>query len=235
MKRAKPGKKLSDQELLELILSSTDQDNFEDAMPTYLLEEWIREQGGDPDALWARLAPWIQELLAARTSPPLGDPSTSRPRGPAKETTTRPGDEILEVLDRMDLEDLAAMSSEEVSREIEAAGGDPVAIGQRGAALAERLLERRAQLLEWEDRARAAVQDARRAPGAVSATKAGELRARLDAARGDRRLAERIAATLDHRATQECSDAEVAALVGELDDLERILREFDAERSSPEG
>ncbi len=87
MKRAKPRKKVSDQELLEIILSSTDQDNFEDTMPTYLLE----------------------------------------------------------------------------------------------------------------------------------------------AARGDRRLAARIAATLDHRATQECSDAEVAALVGELDDLERIVREFDAQ------
>lgn len=62
----KPKKKVSDVELFELIMSSTDQDNFEETMPTYLLEEWIREAGGDPGALWARVGPLIEKMLAAR-------------------------------------------------------------------------------------------------------------------------------------------------------------------------
>jgi hypothetical protein len=44
-----------------------------------------------------------------------------------------------------DLEDVLAMSEAELDREIVAAGGDPKEIGERGAALAEKLLARRAK------------------------------------------------------------------------------------------
>jgi hypothetical protein len=64
--RKKSKKKVSDAELLEIIMSSTDQDNFEETMPTYLLEEWIREEGGNPEALWEKVEPFIQGLLAER-------------------------------------------------------------------------------------------------------------------------------------------------------------------------
>ena len=62
----KKPKKHSPGETLEILLSTTDQDNFEDTMPTHLLDEWVREQGGSPEALWARLEPFIKEMLAKR-------------------------------------------------------------------------------------------------------------------------------------------------------------------------
>jgi hypothetical protein len=67
MKRAnRRGKPVSEADKMDIMLSSLDQDNFDDAMPRSLLEEFIREQGGDPEALWKRIGPWIDERLAAR-------------------------------------------------------------------------------------------------------------------------------------------------------------------------
>jgi hypothetical protein len=66
VKRAEPPEKASDGEHMEILLSSLDQDNFQDTMPRALLEEFIREQGGDPEALWRRVGPWIDDLLAKR-------------------------------------------------------------------------------------------------------------------------------------------------------------------------
>jgi hypothetical protein len=66
MKRTKRPKSVSDADKMDIMLSSLDQDNFDDTMPRGLLEEFIREQGGDPEALWKRLAPWIEQLVAQR-------------------------------------------------------------------------------------------------------------------------------------------------------------------------
>ena len=67
MKTKSPSRReLSPEELIVDIMSTTDQDNFEETMPTYLLEEWIRDQGGDPEKLWAAVEPVIKGVLAAR-------------------------------------------------------------------------------------------------------------------------------------------------------------------------
>jgi hypothetical protein len=65
-KQTKRPKLVSEADKMDVILSSLDQDNFHDTMPRGLLEEFIREQGGDPERLWARLEPWIKGLLAER-------------------------------------------------------------------------------------------------------------------------------------------------------------------------
>jgi hypothetical protein len=72
MKRVKPTHTVSDPEHLDILLSSLDQDNFQDSMPRALLEEFIREQGGDPEALWRRVGPWIDDLLAKRAKRTAG-------------------------------------------------------------------------------------------------------------------------------------------------------------------
>jgi hypothetical protein len=72
MKRAKRRGKVSAEETMNILLSSLDQDNFDDTMPRGLLEEFIREQGGDPEALWRRLDPWIEEQLAERAKRIVG-------------------------------------------------------------------------------------------------------------------------------------------------------------------
>jgi hypothetical protein len=144
----------------------------------------------------------------------------------------RTADDILDAIDRMealeDFEDVKAMSDEEIAQEIRAAGGDPEAIGRQGAALAKRLLERRRRLLAWEERALGVIERARTAPEAMSTAVAADARSRLDAARADRRYASWIAAALGDRGPAACSDQEVVALAGELDELERIFAETEA-------
>jgi hypothetical protein len=71
-KTNKPRRKPSPDETYNIVLASTDQDNFDDAMPRELLEDFIRDQGGDPEALWKVLGPFIEEKLMARAKRTMG-------------------------------------------------------------------------------------------------------------------------------------------------------------------
>ncbi len=151
------------------------------------------------------------------------------------EKKKRSVDEILDAIEEMealeDLEDVKAMTDEEIAQELRAAGADPEAVGAWGAALAKRLLERRSRVLDWEERARGAVERARISAEAPSAVSIADARRRLDAADADRRYAESLSAALGDRDPAACSDQEAVALAGELDELARIFAETEAPAS----
>jgi hypothetical protein len=75
-----------------------------------------------------------------------------------------------------DLEEIAKMSDEEVSASIAKAGGDPVAIGAKGANLAAQLIERR-ERLQWQVEA---LEKLNAADAAAKAARAGQPRKSRD-------------------------------------------------------
>jgi hypothetical protein len=136
----------------------------------------------------------------------------------------------------MDLDDAAdevrAMSDEEVDAAIRAAGGDPEAIGERGAAIAASQLDRR-ERLGWQERAAEALArataHAKRAPRTPRGLPREELLGRLAIARADARFAAPIAAAFRNRAAEVSSDEELAALLDEI----AILKSISGEGGDP--
>jgi hypothetical protein len=150
------------------------------------------------------------------------------------ETRTRTAGETLDALRRLAeedalddaLEETRAMSDDEIARAIEAEGGDAAGIGERGTALAARLLERRERLAHWQERAAAALakatERARQAPRMPSGLPRDELKRRIDIARTDARFAAPIAAAFRNRSSEESTDEELAALLDEIEILKGI-------------
>jgi hypothetical protein len=152
------------------------------------------------------------------------------------DTKKRTDAELLDAIRAMDLDDAAddaaeavrAMSDEEVSEAILAAGGDPEAIGERGADLAAFHLERRARLA-WQERAAEALArataHARSSPRTPRGLPRRELLDRLAKARTEPRFAAPIAAAFRNRAPEESSDEELAALLDEIAILKGLIDE----------
>jgi hypothetical protein len=136
---------------------------------------------------------------------------------------------LLATLHRMEmddaLEEIKAMSDDEVARAIEAEGGDPVAIGERGATLAAELLERR-ERLAWqadaaEKRERALARIAAR-PKGPRGTRA-EMIERIKVASQELGLA--IAARKG--GAEAATDAQLEALLDEIEVLQALREEDD--------
>jgi hypothetical protein len=123
-----------------------------------------------------------------------------------------------------DIEEILAMSDAELDGYIRANGGDPVAIGAAGEALAKELLER-SERLAWHGDARKELEAFR---AVAAASRSGEplprpeLLRRLAAARTDPRFATPVA-TLFHKKTVEAStDLELQALLDQIELLAKL-------------
>ncbi len=132
-----------------------------------------------------------------------------------------------EILDQLqadaELERIKRLTPAEVSAEIRAAGGDPEAIGARGAALAARLLAERG--LDWKTRANARKGAMARSVGEWPSFKAlsrTELLARIHTARADARFAAPVVAAFRKRGDEDVSDDELRALLEEIEVLRRL-------------
>ena len=150
--------------------------------------------------------------------PPDRDDKAKRPRSDA---------EVLEEIEALEmddaLDDVKAMSDEEVSRSIAKDGGEPSAIGARGAALAAKLIERRKRQL-WQvdaheklDAARAKIGASDEERGKRGRLSRAEMIARIDDARRDATFAAKLAARKG--GTDEASDDELADLLAQLEIL----------------
>lgn len=121
------------------------------------------------------------------------------------------------------LEDVRATSDDEVARAIAEEGGDAAAIGERGRALADKMLVRRERLAPWQEGARARLErvwtEARKAPKTPRGLPRAELLARIDAARRDARFAAPLVAAFRSRGPEAATDEELAALLDEIEIL----------------
>jgi hypothetical protein len=122
-----------------------------------------------------------------------------------------------------DLQAVGAMSPAELDASIRAEGGDPEAIGARGARLAEELLGRRKGLRSQAKAhgdvasALAKMKEAPRTPILPRA----DLLARIEAARSDARLRTPIAAAFRKRTAEESTDDELRGLLDEIEMLRK--------------
>ena len=137
-----------------------------------------------------------------------------------------------------DLDDLVdeidAMSPDEVDRALDAAGGDAAGTARRGAAQVDGLKERHARLA-WQDEARAKLAASRATFAAVRARRPKlpreELLARIDAAQKDPRFAAPVVTFFRKRTTAETTDEELEALLDEIE----AARELDGGSRDDDG
>jgi hypothetical protein len=140
----------------------------------------------------------------------------------------RPPEELLAAIDQAeadaDLAEIEALSEDALDAQIRAAGGDPDAIGRRGAALAEELLARRKRL-DWQAKARGDMQAAlakmATAPRTPKLPRA-DLLALIRAAQKDARFRSPITAAFRKRSAEECSDDELRRLLDEIAMLRKL-------------
>jgi hypothetical protein len=120
-----------------------------------------------------------------------------------------------------ELEEIEALSSEEVDARIRAEGGDPEAIGAAGKAFAEAQLAKRKATLAMHERLEAFRTEAaarRRGPALPRAA----LLARLEGARVDPRFAAPVAMMFRQKTAEASTDAELQALVESIDLLSKL-------------
>lgn len=131
----------------------------------------------------------------------------------------------------MEKDRIEALSDDEVAAEIRAAGGDPEAIGRRGAELAKKLLAERG--LDWKARAAARRAEMDKRAGEVPSFAAMDrkaLLARIAAARADKRFSAPVVAAFRKRREEEASDDELRALVEEIEVLRRMHDDDDEDK-----
>lgn len=151
----------------------------------------------------------------------------------AKNKHERTPEELLRAIDEQhaadEAERIRSLSDEEVTEEIRAAGGDPDAIGRRGAALAARLLAKRRREA-WQEGAVRALRRAREIldkPGLrkTRGLSREALLERIEAARSDPRLREPIAVAFRDKKLDTSSEAELEAILDAIEDLARLAGE----------
>ena len=122
------------------------------------------------------------------------------------------------------LDEIAAMSDEQLDRLIDENGGDSRAIRASGAALANELSERRERLGWHADMERKI--DVFRASASAQPRRAklprAELLRRIAAARGDARFAAPVAALFQKKTSEASTDDELAALLEQIELLAKI-------------
>ena len=126
-------------------------------------------------------------------------------------------------------DEVRAQTDAEIAQATIADGGDPAAIGARGAALASALLARR-QRLAWQSDRRAELDAARdriRGIGGGPKLPRAELIARIAAARNDARFGAVITAAFRKGGADAATDDEFAELLVEIEMLAAL--------KSPEG
>jgi hypothetical protein len=135
---------------------------------------------------------------------------------------------LLETIEEMEMKDaqeeIAEKSDDAIAGAVDAEGGDAKAIGARGAALAQQLIERRKRLM-WQVEAREKSAAARAALDATPKRPRGtrkEMVDAIEAARGDAEFATLLAARKG--GTDEATDDELEDLLHQLDHL-RARRE----------
>lgn len=151
---------------------------------------------------------------------------------------TKPKDED-EAL-RLFTESLAAdiftehVSKAEVDQDLRDAGGDPEAIGKRGAALVQELLEKRR--LDWQAQARAkqaafASRAAERRNTPKPRRSREELLTAINAYRADPAMGDAVSFSFRKRKPEESTDDELAELLDELE----LLREMKTDGTKTDG
>jgi hypothetical protein len=141
-----------------------------------------------------------------------------------------------ELLDRLDAS-LAgdalteAYTQEEVAEAIKAAGGDPAALGQRGAELAKQLLKERR--LSWRRPARQRLEEAQSVSVEVNLAtlSRGELLEAIEEARKEPSLGGLVGA-FRKRKPEQASEEELRALLSEMRTLGFIIKAKDKRRVS---
>jgi hypothetical protein len=127
--------------------------------------------------------------------------------------------------DDEDAREIAAMSGEEVDKELRDGGFDPAAVRARGLAFVEKLRERHARL-GWQAGARAKLEQvhalAEQRKGTYGRLPRTELLARIGAAKSDPRFSGQIAMMFRKRGEGESSDEELAELLEKLDVLSQM-------------
>jgi hypothetical protein len=122
-----------------------------------------------------------------------------------------------------ELDRIKHLSPAEVDAELRAAGGDPDAIGRRGAAHAAKHLPERA--LDGKSRAKARQDAMDRTVGEwprLGALPRAELLARVRAARADTQFAAPVVMAFRKRAEEEATDDELRAVLEEIEVLRRL-------------
>ena len=148
--------------------------------------------------------------------------SDPKPKSPAEAW-----DAIRRAADEADLEEILAMTDEELDGSLSAAGGDPNAIGERGAALSEKLGERYARLAWMRDASRGqsefAVRRAELRARRVPIPRA-ELELRVKQAANDPRFKEAVAMLFRDHGGKPSTDEELHTLLEHIELLkERVL------------
>jgi hypothetical protein len=139
-------------------------------------------------------------------------------------TRKKTPDEAWNTMREADLDDLVeevdAMSPDEVDRALDANGGDAAGTARRAQAQIAGLQERRARL-SWQDEARAKLDASRATFAAVRARRPKlpreELLKRIAAAEKDTRFAAPIVTFFRNRTTAESTDEELEALLDEIE------------------
>jgi hypothetical protein len=121
-----------------------------------------------------------------------------------------------------DLEEILAMSDEEIDRELIAMGSDPKAIRAKGAAMARAASERNARYAlhhAMRNRVEGLAQGATSTPRPPRA----ELLARIKVAAGNPKFARPAAAMFRKKSAEDCTDEELAMLLEQLELLAKLV------------
>jgi hypothetical protein len=135
--------------------------------------------------------------------------------------------------DDQDAREIAAMSSEEVDKELREDGFDPAAVRARGAAFVEKLRERHARL-GWQAGAREKLERvqalANQRKGKYASLPRAELLARIATAKSDPRFSGQVAMMFRKRGEGESSDEVLAELLEKLDVLAELADDEGTEK-----
>jgi hypothetical protein len=121
-----------------------------------------------------------------------------------------------------DIDEISAMSDDELDRYIASEGGDPAAIRARGKALGEKLAARQE---EWKKEMTEKLESVRAEAASLrqrARLARSELLARLDIARNDPRFQEPVATLFQKKALEASTDEELQALVDAIELLSKI-------------
>jgi len=139
--------------------------------------------------------------------------------------------ELLDAIHDMHLDDelerIAALSDDEVAGEIRELGGDPDAIGQRGADFVKAQMARIKARTEFDEKAAARISTALGAADKAPKTPAlprKELLAMIDRAMKQPRFAQPIAMAFKKRKREAASDEELRTLLDRIAQIEAIAQ-----------
>ena len=122
-----------------------------------------------------------------------------------------------------ELDRIKHLSTSELDAELRAAGGDPDAIGRRGAELVAKHLPERA--LDWKARAKGRKEETDRSIGEwprFADLPRVELEARIRAARADARFSAPVVTAFRKRGEEDATDDELRAVLEEIEVLRRL-------------